>query len=114
IDMQHHIWLMVTDGQLYLALLDKKKVKIVLDIGTGTGAQSSVPSFQFPVVMTEIIGSDLSPCQPSLVPPNCKFEIDDSKEDWTYDQKFDYIYGRVLVAAFKDFFKVFRQAYEHM
>ncbi|KAF5701534.1 methyltransferase domain-containing protein [Fusarium mundagurra] len=32
----------------------------------------------------EVLGVDLSPIQPSMVPPNCKFEIDDLEKEWTF------------------------------
>lgn len=33
-----------------------------------------------------------SPIQPSWIPPNCKFEVDDAETDWTYpSDSFDLI-----------------------
>jgi hypothetical protein len=32
----------------------------------------------------EVVGTDLSPIQPRWVPPNCKFEVDDAGEKWTF------------------------------
>jgi hypothetical protein len=46
------------------------------------------------------------------VPPNCKFEIDDCEEPWTFKQKFDYVHGRVLIAAFQNWPRVFKQVYK--
>ncbi|KAH1807053.1 hypothetical protein KXX35_009054, partial [Aspergillus fumigatus] len=31
-----------------------------------------------------VIGTDLSPIQPHLVPPNVQFEVDDCCDEWTY------------------------------
>ncbi len=45
------------------------------------------------------------------VPPNCKFEIDDYEEDWTFG-KFDFIHGRVLTGSLRDWPRFFQQAYE--
>ena len=39
---------------------------------------------------------------PNSVPPNCRFEVDDVEDEWTYSQKFDLIHGRALVTCFKD------------
>lgn len=36
------------------------------------------------------------------VPPNCRFQIDDAEEEWTYPCKFDFIHGRALISCFKD------------
>jgi hypothetical protein len=50
-----------------------------------------------------VIGTDLSPIQPSWVPPNCKFEIDNCELPWTYpDNTFDYIHIRGLVGCIRD------------
>jgi len=110
LDLQHHLWLKTLDGKLFLAPLDEKNLQNVLDIGTGTGIWAIDFADEHP--SAEVIGIDLSPCQPTFVPPNCRFEIDDCEEPWTFKQKFDYIHGRVLVAAFKDWPKVFKQVYD--
>ena len=41
-----------------------------------------------------VIGTDLSPIQPSWVPPNAKFVIEDAESDWLYSpaKAFDYIH----------------------
>jgi len=51
----------------------------------------------------EIIGTDLSPIQPQWVPPNCKFEIDDCTEEWTFQESsFDFIHVRALYGCIRD------------
>lgn len=45
------------------------------------------------------------------VPPNCRFEIDDAEDDWTFSQQFDYIHGRALATCFADPASVIRQAF---
>ena len=42
----------------------------------------------------EILGTDISAVQPSWVPPNCKFEIDDAQLDWTFPVEFVAIDGK--------------------
>ena len=59
----------------------------------------------------EIIGTDLSATQPSWVPPNVKFEIDDAEEPWTFQEKFDFVHVRYLAAAIGDWPKLIRQAF---
>jgi len=40
----------------------------------------------------EVIGTDISPTQPSWVPPNLSFQIDDAQLDWTFKEEyFDFI-----------------------
>ena len=48
----------------------------------------------------------------SRVPPNVKFQIDNIEHPWTYRQKFDFIFGRYLMMALKDYFAVIKQSYE--
>jgi len=47
------------------------------------------------------------------VPPNCKFEVDDMEEEWTYkDNSFDYIHMRSLSGSFSNWESVLRNAYK--
>lgn len=48
------------------------------------------------------------------VPTNCRFEIDDVEEEWTWSQKFDYIHARMMTASFCDYPKFFKQAFEYV
>jgi len=46
----------------------------------------------------EVIGVDLSPIQPEFVPVNCKFEVDDVTDDWTWPTNhFDMIHSTPLL-----------------
>ncbi|KAK7429436.1 hypothetical protein QQZ08_004028 [Neonectria magnoliae] len=38
--------------------------------------------------------------QDSLVPPNCKFEIDDLEKEWTWKIPFDYVFSRMMTGSF--------------
>lgn len=60
----------------------------------------------------EVIGTDLSPIQPSWFPPNVKFEIDDCEQEWTFaPNSFDYIHSRYMLGAVSDWTRLFKQAY---
>ncbi|KAK1709457.1 S-adenosyl-L-methionine-dependent methyltransferase [Colletotrichum acutatum] len=60
----------------------------------------------------EVIGTDISPIQPSWVPPNLKFEIDDCTREWTFEpESFDYVHIRFLVGSIADWPALFKQAY---
>lgn len=48
------------------------------------------------------------------VPPNCRFEIDDFEQPWSYSKPFDYIHGRELAGAIRDHEKLFAQAFENL
>ncbi|KXH29665.1 methyltransferase domain-containing protein [Colletotrichum salicis] len=43
-----------------------------------------------------VIGVDLSPIQPTFVPPNYRFEIDDLEKEWTWTELFDFILIRSM------------------
>ncbi|KAL4794069.1 S-adenosyl-L-methionine-dependent methyltransferase [Aspergillus venezuelensis] len=111
LDMQHEICLITMDRKLYLAPLPAT-VHNVLDIGTGTGIWAIDFADQHPAA--SVIGMDLSPIQPSWIPPNLKFEIDDYEQTWTYSHKFDFIHGRMLSGSIADERRLFRQAYENL
>jgi hypothetical protein len=48
------------------------------------------------------------------LPSNCQFEVDDYEANWTYSRPFDYIHGRELAGAVKDFGRLSQQAFEHL
>ena len=59
----------------------------------------------------EVIGSDLSPIQPTFVPPNLKFEVDDVEEPWVHPENhFDLIHVRALYGAVADWPEFYRNA----
>jgi len=62
----------------------------------------------------EVLGVDLAPIQPNLVPPNVKFEIDDIEEDFPYTQPFDYIHCRYMAYAIQNWPRLVQQIYTHI
>lgn len=85
----------------------------VLDVGTGTGIWAIDFADLHP--STQVIGNDISPIQPSWVPPNVKFEVDDVEETWTQpDGYFDYIHIRSLSGSISDWSNLLRNAWEKM
>ncbi|KAG0648618.1 Velvet complex subunit LAE1 [Hyphodiscus hymeniophilus] len=59
-----------------------------------------------------VTGTDLSPIQPTWVPPNVKFEIDDAQLDWTWNENyFDFIHIRCLMGSIKDWPRLYNQAF---
>ncbi|RAO73172.1 uncharacterized protein BHQ10_009184 [Talaromyces amestolkiae] len=64
---------------------------------------------------TKVIGTDLSPIQPSLVPPNLQFEIDDCCDEWTYAPKtFDFVHVRGLYGCVADWDEFYKRALRHL
>lgn len=85
----------------------------VLDIGTGTGIWAVDFAHEYPD--STVVGTDLSPIQPEVVPANCTFEIGDAEEaDWGFDVPFNYIHARAMVTCFKDAKTVLRNVYENL
>ncbi|KAJ9317649.1 hypothetical protein DTO271D3_2115 [Paecilomyces variotii] len=113
LDLGHHVCRLVLGGYLYRAPITQTPRR-VLDIGTGTGIWAIDMADEFPNAL--IIGTDLSPIQPTWVPPNCRFYVDDVESDWTFppDEKFDFIHGRGMAGGIGDWSRLYRQAYEHL
>ncbi|KAK4222787.1 S-adenosyl-L-methionine-dependent methyltransferase [Podospora fimiseda] len=108
LDINHHLLTIALDNKLHLAPLDKPRK--ALDIGTGTGIWAIDFADEFP--NCEVTGIDLSPIQPTWVPPNCKFELDDASKSLSFpDNTFDYVHIRYMVGCFKDWDAVYREAY---
>ncbi|KAK5108218.1 hypothetical protein LTR62_008674 [Meristemomyces frigidus] len=110
LDLQHHLFQITFGNRLYFAPLGP--VRRAIDIGTGTGIWAVDFADAHPEA--EVIGVDLSPGQPTLVPPNLKFIIDDAEDLWIYDQTFDYIHARLMAGCFADWPGFFRQAYQNL
>jgi hypothetical protein len=57
-----------------------------------------------------------SPIQSKWVPPNCRFEIDDAEDDWTYrpDDYFDFIHARNVSLGITDWPRLLSQAYRYV
>jgi len=98
LDLQHQLWLFTLNNELFNA--PTQTPQNILDIGTGTGIWAIEVANKYPTA--HVIGTDLSPIQPSFVPPNCEFQIDDFDDDWNYSQTFDLIHARAMVTCFKD------------
>ncbi|KAJ9145131.1 S-adenosyl-L-methionine-dependent methyltransferase [Pleurostoma richardsiae] len=98
LDLQHHSFKIMLDGALHLAPL--RNPERVLDLATGTGIWAIEFAQEYP--HAHVIGTDLSPIQPEYLPPNCKFQVDDAEEDWSFGSPFDYIHARAIVTCFRD------------
>jgi hypothetical protein len=58
-----------------------------------------------------IYGIDLSPIQPSWVPPNVKFFVDDAEAEWVYEpNSLDFIHLRHMSITIKDWPRLLGQA----
>ncbi|KAE9373651.1 S-adenosyl-L-methionine-dependent methyltransferase [Stipitochalara longipes BDJ] len=110
-DLQHHMMAMTLGGKLYLAPIPKEqKLDRVADLGTGTGIWAIDFADEHPE--SQVLGVDLSPIQPSFLPPNCAFEVDDIEEPWTYKFKSDFLHLGFMLGSLSDWPKCFRQCFE--
>ncbi|KAL1991441.1 hypothetical protein VTN49DRAFT_5433 [Thermomyces lanuginosus] len=108
LDMLHEMFLVLLDRKLYLAPI--RNPQRVIDLATGTGLWAIDFADQHP--QAEVIGCDLSPTQPTLVPPNVKFLVDDIESDWAYERNpFDFIHARFLAASIKNYGRLIRECY---
>ncbi|KAJ6160954.1 hypothetical protein N7470_004350 [Penicillium chermesinum] len=112
LDMQHHMFRLVLDNRLYNVPL--KDPKQILDVGTGSGIWPMELAHEFPGAA--ITGTDLSPVQPSEVPPNVHFLIDDAtEEEWLWEpDHFDFIHIGHMVGAVPSYKQILRQAFKHL
>jgi SAM-dependent methyltransferase len=108
-DMKHAMVLHVCDGYLHFAPLENPQE--VLDIGTGTGIWAIDMADEYPSAV--VTGIDLSPIQPSWIPPNLRFLVDDAESEWSHGRsRFDYVHARHVCMAIKDWPRLLEQAYE--
>lgn len=107
----HQAFLSVLGGQLTL-MHTPLSTKRILDIGTGTGEWAVAMGERFPDA--EIIATDIGVCQPTDVPQNVFFEVDDAEEEWTYTEPFDLIHIRGLTGAFRDWAAIYASVCKHL
>ncbi|OGM50929.1 UMTA methyltransferase family protein [Aspergillus bombycis] len=111
LDLVHHMLSVILNGELFLAPV--KNPQTILDLGTGTGIWAIDVADQFPTA--KVIGNDLSPIQPSWVPPNVEFVVDDFENVWMHDRNyFDYIHARTISGCVQDWERLMKQAYDHL
>jgi SAM-dependent methyltransferase len=111
LDLTHHMFTMVLGDKLHLAPIGSNPQNI-LDIGTGTGLWCIEMGDDYP--SAQILGNDLSAVQPSMVPPNVKFEIDDVESAWTYSKFFDYIHCRYMMLSISDWPKLVKNCFDFL
>ncbi|CAF3526880.1 unnamed protein product [Fusarium graminearum] len=129
-DINHHVLTLLMGNKLYLAPLSKDiqvytgdvsmlttltctDTKAAIDIGTGTGIWAIEFADQFP--NASVIGTDLAPIQPSWVPANLQFQIDDCTQEWTIPpNSLDYVHMRWLVGSIADWTALFKEAYKSL
>ena len=110
-DLQHAKFILLLGHRLHLSPPIKNTAGIkILDLGTGTGIWALDMADANPAAT--VMGVDIAPVQPQWVPPNCSFELDDVENEWLYkDESFDFIHGRELLLAIRNWPNLLRQAF---
>ncbi|KAK0613250.1 S-adenosyl-L-methionine-dependent methyltransferase [Immersiella caudata] len=110
-DITHHAFTLILGDKLHLAPLEKRKLHKVLDVGTGTGIWAIDFADEHPEAV--IIGTDVSPIQPTWVPPNIRFEIEDCTGPWSFEpNSFDYVHLRFLLGSIDNWDLLMQRAFE--
>ncbi|KAJ3545024.1 hypothetical protein NM208_g2720 [Fusarium decemcellulare] len=114
LDLQHNLCLLTFDNKLGLSPpnLPGSNVQRVLDVGTGTGIWAVDFGDEHPDA--EVIGIDLSPIQPTCIPPNVEFVIDDIEDDWDYLGEFDYVHSRFMNLSIQDWKGYLENIYKNL
>ncbi|KAJ5585144.1 uncharacterized protein N7459_004944 [Penicillium hispanicum] len=103
----------------------------VLDIGTGAGTWAIDVADMFPnstdpgLTRSEHVvnqwigivhGIDLYPPPVSWVPPNCRIEVDDVLQEWTWRESFDLIHMRNMLGSFDEaeWARVYQQCFDKL
>lgn len=114
LDLQHKIFKIFHDGGLHRAPVQCPKQ--VLDVACGTGIWAIQYALDHPEA--NVIGTDLSLIQPMNAPPNCSFMKEDSEKDpWIpgmFPALFDFVYLRLVNAAFNDHRAVMKKCFDNM
>ncbi|KAK0639595.1 S-adenosyl-L-methionine-dependent methyltransferase [Cercophora newfieldiana] len=104
----HHMLQTLNEGKLYYAPIHEPGE--VLDVGTGTGIWAREFADEFP--STVVTGVDKLPIQGSWTRPNCRFEVDDVRKEWTYREgRFGFVHIRCLLGCIRDWDTFYQQAY---
>ncbi|KAI1037553.1 hypothetical protein LB505_011442 [Fusarium chuoi] len=116
LDINHHVLILMYNDKLFIAPLKDD----IQEFGRcKTLKQSSEPlaytgrdfADEFP--NAKVVGTDISPIQPSWLPPNLEFQIDDCTQEWTFkENSLDYVHMRFLVGSIVDWPGLFKQAYK--
>jgi len=112
LDLQHRIYRIALNNHLYLCPIPNGEIHNILDVGCGTGSWCIDVADELP--HAQVLGFDLSPIQPNMVPPNCKFLVDDCNSEWVFDTKFDIIHTRAMTPGIKNWPRFIQQASDQL
>ncbi|ORY58399.1 S-adenosyl-L-methionine-dependent methyltransferase [Pseudomassariella vexata] len=114
-DMKHEMALTLCSGRFHYAPIEYMMVPgaHVLDLGTGTGIWAIEFGDRYPDA--EVVGYDFSPIQPSSVPQNVRFIVDDFEDEWVDpENKFDFVFIRFTIRFVKNRKALLDRIYRHL
>ncbi|KAK4145571.1 S-adenosyl-L-methionine-dependent methyltransferase [Dichotomopilus funicola] len=114
-DMKHTVMLMLCRGAYFYSPVREvlEKGGEVLDLGTGTGIWAMELGDMYP--NATFTGIDLSPIQPTYVPENVHFFVDDFEEEWVDpEDKYDLIHIRQALHSVRDPKRLVERAFRHL
>lgn len=104
-DIHYHAVRLTIGNKHWIAPVDEPRS--IIDVGTGTGIWAMDVADDFPG--SEVLGIDLSPIQPTVVPPNLQFVVQDLEEPWDMPGRFDFVHTRLMngfsVKSWPNFYK---------
>lgn len=109
-DLSHHLWGLALKGEHYIAPISHPQR--ILDLGTGTGIWVIEVAERHPDAVVH--GIDLSPIQPTWLPPNAIFLVDDYNADWIDVEKYDLIHARELLGTVPDWVTLYKNALKYI
>lgn len=62
----------------------------------------------------DVKGIDVAAIQPSWVPPNARFELDDFNTSWVDENKYDLVHQRELLGSVTDWTKFYERAFRYI
>ncbi|KAI9171811.1 mRNA 3'-end-processing protein YTH1 [Paramyrothecium foliicola] len=111
-DTVHVMMLELMDGQPFLSDIGDDPQRII-DIGTGTGTWAIDVANLYPEAL--VIGTDLSPIQPSWLPVNVKMFVEDCEEpDWLHGSWYDLIHFRSMASTLRNLNGILTKLYPHL
>ncbi|KAI1343020.1 S-adenosyl-L-methionine-dependent methyltransferase [Xylariaceae sp. FL0016] len=110
-ELMHILATDILEQKLFLSPLEKPPAK-VMDLATGIGIWAIEMGDRFPEAT--ILGVDLSPIQPTSVPPNVTFQIDDIEDTWVHETDYDFIHMRESSGYMKSTPKVIENSFQHL
>jgi len=106
--VMHQVFLKLFDLELTTVPLENPEY--ILDVGTGIGEWAIGMAEKYPDC--EVFGTDIAPIQPTQVPANIEFHIENGEEEWIRPaDAVDLVHFRNMAGAFSDWPFIYQQAF---